>query len=174
MVGPLVEEGGLVEPCIPWRKHRSHSRSWGSGGGGRTASGDRSLVTPLGAGRVLASMRRTSMMKCAIWAGGVFQGASGRCVSVSIAVGAFGVVVCLDDSFDLTTHREEEDCLDEFVHVFGVNGDNHRSRFLGESSLSVLVRVPGRVDRGLFRVLDGLLEEGIQLVIVFWEDFTRD
>ena len=33
MVRLLVEEGGLVEPGIPERRHRGRSRSWGSGGG---------------------------------------------------------------------------------------------------------------------------------------------
>ena len=27
------EEGGLVKPGIPWRRHRGRSRSWGSRGG---------------------------------------------------------------------------------------------------------------------------------------------
>ena len=71
------------------------------------------------------------MMKCAIWAGGVLLAASGRCMSVSIAVGALGVAVRLYDSFDLTALGKEENSLDEFVKVLGVNGDNHRSRFLG-------------------------------------------
>ena len=33
MVKPQVEEGGLVETCIPWGRHHGRSRSWGSGGG---------------------------------------------------------------------------------------------------------------------------------------------
>ena len=77
--------------------------------GGRAAPGDGPFVPSLWAGRVLAAMGRTSMMKCAIWARGVFLGASGRYVSVSVAVGALGVAVGLDDSFDLTAFREEED-----------------------------------------------------------------
>ena len=101
------------------------------GGGGGAASRDGSLVPFFGAGGVLASMGRTSMMKCAIWARGVLLGASGRCVSVSVAVGALGVAVGLDDSFDLAAFREEEDACEEFFHVVGVDGDNHRSRFLG-------------------------------------------
>ena len=40
-------------------------------------------------------------MKCAIWGLGVYLGASGRCLSVSVAVGALGVVVDLDDISDL-------------------------------------------------------------------------
>ena len=71
------------------------------GGRGGAAAGDRFLVPSLGAGGVLAPMGRTSMMKCAIRAGGVLLGASGRCVSKSITVGALGVAVGLDDPFDL-------------------------------------------------------------------------
>ena len=71
-----------------------------AGGGGREAPRDGFLVSSLGTGGVLAAMGRTSMMKCAIWARGVFLGASGRCVSVSVAVGALGVAVGLDDFFD--------------------------------------------------------------------------
>ena len=100
MVKPLVEEGRLVEPGIAWRRHRGRSRSWGSGGGGWAAPGDGPLVSSLGAGGVLAAISRTSMMKWAIWARGVFLGACGRCVSVSVAVGALGVAVGLDDFFD--------------------------------------------------------------------------
>ena len=79
------------------------------GRGGRAAPRDGSLVSSLGTGGVLAAMGRTSMMKCAIWALGEFLGASSRCVSVYIAVGALGVAVCLDDFFDLAAFREEED-----------------------------------------------------------------
>ena len=50
-----------------------------------------------------------SMMKCAIWTRGVFLGASGRCVSVSVAIGALGVTVGLDDFLDLAALREKED-----------------------------------------------------------------
>ena len=71
------------------------------------------------------------MIKFAIWGGGVLLDTSGSCVSVSIVVRALGVTVRLDHSLDLTAQREDEDSLDEFVHVFGVNGDNHRSCFLG-------------------------------------------
>ena len=79
------------------------------GGGGWAAAGDGFLVPSLGAGGVLAAMGRTSMMKCAIWARGVFLGASGRCVSVSVTVGALGVAIGLDDLFDFAAFREEED-----------------------------------------------------------------
>ena len=79
------------------------------GGGGRAAPRDGFLASSLWAGRVLAAIGRTSMMKCAIWARGVFLGASGRCVSVSVAIGALGVTVGQDDFFDLAAFREEED-----------------------------------------------------------------
>ena len=49
------------------------------------------------------------MMKYTIWAQGVFLGASGRCVSVSVAVGALRVAVGLDNFLDLTALQEEED-----------------------------------------------------------------
>ena len=109
MVRPLVEEGGLVEPGIPGRRHRGRSRSWGSGGG---RSG--SIRRP--ASRVLP------------WDGFGFDtnapneydevhnmgrlgvsGSSGRCVPVYIAVGAVDVAIGLEDFFDLEAGREEED-----------------------------------------------------------------
>ena len=71
------------------------------GGGGRAAPRDGLLVPSFGAGGVLAPVGRTSMMKCAIWARGVFLGASGSGVSEPVAVGALGVAVGLDDFLDL-------------------------------------------------------------------------
>ena len=70
------------------------------GGGCWAASRDGFLVSSFGAGWVLAAVGRTSMMKCAIWARGVFLGASGRCMAVSVAIGALGVAIGLDDLFD--------------------------------------------------------------------------
>ena len=63
---------------------------------------------------------------------------------------------------------------EEFLHVCGVDEDNHGSLFLGYSRISVLVKVPGREDGGRFYVLNGLFEKGKQLVVVLWEDITRD
>ena len=105
----LVEEVGLVEPCIPWRRYRGRSYSWGSGGGGGATPSHGFLVPSFGAGGVLASMGRTSRKKCAIWAGRVFLSVSGRGVSESVAVGALGVVIGLDDSLDFPALGEEED-----------------------------------------------------------------
>ena len=38
--------------------------------------------------------------------------------------------------------------------MFGDNGDNQRSLFLGWSKIAVLVKVPGQYDRDRFCVLD--------------------
>ena len=79
------------------------------GRGGWAALGDGLLVSSLTAGGVLAAMGRTSMMKCAIWARRVLLGASGRYVSVSVAIGALGVAIGLEDLFDFAAFPEEED-----------------------------------------------------------------
>jgi len=65
------------------------------GGGGGAATGDGLGVAAIGAGGVLASMSRASMMKCTVGAGGVFLGASGKGMAKSIAVGPLGVLVSL-------------------------------------------------------------------------------
>ena len=52
-------------------------------------------MAALGAGRALASVSQTSMIKRTVGAGGVFLGASGRGVSEPIAVSALGVAVSL-------------------------------------------------------------------------------
>ena len=101
MVKLLVEGGDWSSPAFPGEGIVVAAAVGAVGGGGRAAAGDRSLVPSPGAGGVLAAMGRTSMMKCAIWARGVFLGASGRCVSVSVTVGALGVSIGLDDLFDL-------------------------------------------------------------------------
>ena len=98
---------------------------------GWAASRDWPLITSSGAGGVLAAVRRTSMMKCTNLARGVFLGASGSCVSVSVAVEALGIMVGLDYHFIFKAGREEEHARDEFSHIVGVDGDNHQSRFLG-------------------------------------------
>jgi len=71
------------------------------GGGRRIAIRDGSGVPSLWAGRVLASVYRTSMMKRTIGAGGVFLGASGRGVSKAVAVGALAVTGGLGRFLDL-------------------------------------------------------------------------
>ena len=64
---------------------------------GRRASGDRFLVSSPGACGVLASVRRTSMMKWTNEARGVFLGTSGTCESVSVPVGKLRIAVGLND-----------------------------------------------------------------------------
>ena len=70
-------------------------------GRGRAGAGDSLRVTALGAGGVLTSEGRTSMMKRIVGAGGVFLGALGIGVSETVAVCALGVVVSLRCFFDL-------------------------------------------------------------------------
>jgi len=147
----------------------------GAVGGGRWAAvGDGSGVASLGTGGVLATMGRTSMMKRTIRAGGVFLGASGMGVSEPVAVGTLGVAVSLGRFLDLEPLGEEEEGGEEDGNVVGVNGDNHRSGLLGEPNSSALVKVPGRANRDLLRVVDGFLDEVEQLFVVIWEDVGWD
>jgi len=144
------------------------------GGGGGTAAGDGLGVAALGAGGVLASVCRPNMMKCTVWAGGVFLGASGGGVSEPVAVGALGVAVSLSRFLDLEPLGEEEDSWQEAWNVVVVDGDDHRSGLVGEPSSSALVKVPCRANHNRVRVEDGVLEEGEQLFVVVREDVGRD
>ena len=171
---PLVEEGGLVEPGIPGRRHRGRSRSWGSGGG-RSGSIRRraSRAPPWGrSGSDIGGPNEyDEVCNMGTW------GVSGRIWQMRVGICNSWCIGCSDwpgrPSRPFGAPRRGR-CLRGVCPVVGVNGDNHRSRFLGKSRISVLVKVPGRDDSGLFRVLDGPLEEGIQLVVVLWEDGTRD
>ena len=125
------------------------------GGGGGAAARDGPGVAPLGAGGVLASMCRTSMVKRTKGARGVGLFATLGGMAETVAVVALGVSVGVDGFFDLEPFREEEEGGKEFLYVVGVNGDNHRSRLSGYSSSSVVVKVPGRTDLDRFRVEDG-------------------
>jgi len=113
-------------------------------------------------------MGRTIVVKRTVGAGGVFLGASGIGVSESVAVGALGVAVGLYGLLDFETPREEEERGSEDGNVFRVNGDNHRSGLLGKPRSSVLVKVPGRADRDCLRVVNGVFDEGKELLVVFW------
>ena len=111
MVKLLVEEGGLVEPGIPWRRHCGRSRSWGSGGGWLGSTQRRaSRVLPWGRWGFGSDgpNEYDEVRNMGTW--GVL-GASGRCVSVSIAIGALDVAIGLDDFFDFAALREEEDAI---------------------------------------------------------------
>ena len=97
------------------------------GRGGRAAARDGFGVASLGAGGVLASVGRTSMVKRTIGARGVFLGAALSGVTVAVAVGALGVSVRLHCLFNLEAAGEEEEGGLEDGNVLGVNGDDHRS-----------------------------------------------
>ena len=125
------------------------------GGGGWAAARDGPGVASLGAGWVLASVCRTSMVKRTEGARGVGLLASLGGVSETVAVGALSVSVSVDGFLNLDPFGEEEEGGEEFLYVVGVDGDNHRSRLFGYSSSSVLVKVPGRTDLNRFRVEDG-------------------
>jgi len=142
----------------------------GAVGGGRGAAvGDGLGVAALGAGGVLASVGRTSMMKRTVQAGGVLLSASGMGVSELITIGALGVAVSLGRFLDLEPLGEEEEGGEEERDVVGVNGDNHLSGLLGEPNSSALVKVPGRANRDPLRVADGFFDEVEQLFVVVWE-----
>jgi len=173
--GPRVEEAGLVYPCIPWRRHRGRHHSWGSGGGGGGAAAVDGLgIAALGAGGVLASMSRASMMKRTVGAGRVFLGESGGGVAESIAVGALGVAISLRRFLDFEPLGEEQYGWEEDGNVIGVDGDNHRSSLLGEPNSAALVKVPDRADLDRLRVEDGVLDESEQLFVVVPEDVCWD
>jgi len=55
-----------------------------------------------------------------------------------------------------------------------VNGDNHRSGLLAPPSSSVLVKIAGPANRHRFRVVDGVLDEGEELVVFIWAEMGRD
>ena len=78
------------------------------GGGDWAAARDGPGVVSLGAGGVLASVCRTSMVKRTERAGGVGLLASLRGVAEAVAVVALGVPVGVDGLFDLEPFREEE------------------------------------------------------------------
>jgi len=71
------------------------------GGGGGAAAGNSLGVSSFGAGGVLASVSRASMMKRTVGAGGVFLGALGMGVSEPVAVGALSLAISLRRFFDL-------------------------------------------------------------------------
>ena len=73
-------------------------------------------------------------------------------VALAVAVVALGVTVGVDGFLNLEPFREEEEGMEEFLNVVGVDRDNHRSRLFGYSSSSVLVKVPGHTDLDSLRV----------------------
>jgi len=49
-----------------------------------------------------------------------------------------------------------------------VDRENHQRGLLGERSSVVLVNVPGRANRDLFCIVDGLCEEVEEMVVIIW------
>jgi len=113
------------------------------GGRGRTTGWDWLIVPVPGAGWILASVSRASMMKRTNGARGVGGGASLMGVSVSPAGLTLGGSGGGEGKFDLAFLREDDDPGSEGRNVEGVDGDNHRSGLLGLPRISARVKVPG-------------------------------
>ena len=103
----------------------------------------------------MASVGRTSMVKCTEGARWVGLLAALGGMAEAVAVVALGVTVGVDGFLNLEPFGEEEEGREEFLYVVRVDGDNHRSHLFGYSRSSVLVKVPGRTNLDRFRVEDG-------------------
>jgi len=113
------------------------------GGRGRTTGWDWLIVPAPGAGGILPSVSRTSMVKRTNGARGVDGGASLMGMSVSPAVLTLGGSGGGGGKLDLEFLREDEDPCCEGRNVLGVDGNNHRSGLLGCPRISARVKVPG-------------------------------
>jgi len=114
------------------------------------------------------------MMKRTVVAGKVFLRGLGIGVSKKVVVGALGVAVTLGRFLDLEPLGEQEGGLEEDENLVRISRDDQRSGLLGKSSSSALVKVPGRANRGLQRIVDGFLNEVEELVVVIWQDVGWD
>jgi len=113
------------------------------GGRGRATGRDWLIVSAPGAGGILTSVSRASMMKRTNGARGVGGGASLMGVSVSPTVSTLGGSGGGEGKFDLAFLGEDDDPCCEGRYVLGVDGDNHRSGLLGLPRISARVKVPG-------------------------------
>jgi len=113
------------------------------GGRGRTTGRDWLIVPAPGAGWILASVSRASMVKGTNRARGVGGGASLLGVSVSPAVLTLGGSGGGEGKFDHAFLREDDDPASEGRYVVGVDGDNDRSGLPGCPRISARVKVPG-------------------------------
>jgi len=95
-------------------------------------------------------------------------------VSETVTVAALVVAVSLRHFLDSEPFGEEEEGGEEDGNVVRVKGDNHQSGLLGKPSGSVLVKVPGRVNRDPLGVVDGVFDEGKRLFVVVREDVGWD
>jgi len=112
------------------------------GGPGRATEWDWLIVSAPGAGGILTSVSRASMMKRTEWARQVGGGGSLMGVSVSPAVLTLGGSVGGVGKFDLALLGKDENRRCESGNVLGVDGDNHRSGLLGCSRISARVKLP--------------------------------
>ena len=113
------------------------------GGRVRATGWDWLVVSAPGAGGILTSVSRASMMKRTNGARRVCGGASLMGASVSPAVSAVGGSGCGEGKFNLAFLREADDACGEGGNVLGVDSDNHRSGLLGAPRISARVKVPG-------------------------------
>jgi len=113
------------------------------GGRGRATGWDWLMVSAPGAGGILTSVSRASMMKGTNGARRVGGGASLMGVSVSPTVSTLGGSGGGEGKFDLAFLGKDEDTRGKGGDVLGVDGDNHRSGLLGAPRISARVKVPG-------------------------------
>ena len=113
------------------------------GGRGRETGRDWLIVSAPGAGGILTSVSRASMVKRTNEAHGVGGRASLMGVSVPPAVFTLGGCGGGEGKFDLAFLGEDNDPCREGRDVLGVDGDNHRSGLLGLPRITARVTVPG-------------------------------
>jgi len=101
------------------------------------------MVSAPGAGGILTSVSRASMMKRTKGTRGVGGGASLMSVSVSPVVSTLAGSGGGEGKFDLVFRGEDDNTRGEGGNVLGVDGDNHRSGLLGAPRISARVKVPG-------------------------------
>ena len=142
-VGSGWDKRGRLSRTLPERGSVVTTAVAAMGGRGRTTGWDWLVVPAPGAGWILASVSRASMMKRTNGARGVGGGESLMGVSVSPAVSTLGGSGGGEGKFDLAFLREDDDPGSKGRNVEGVDGDNHRSGLLGLPSISARVKVPG-------------------------------
>jgi len=101
------------------------------------------VVSAPGAGGILRSVSRASMMKRTDGTRGVGCGASLMSVSVSPAVSTLGGSGGGEGKLNLAFLRENDDTGGEGGNVLGVDGENNRSDLLGAPRIAARVKVPG-------------------------------
>ena len=113
------------------------------GGRCRTTGWDWLIVPALGAGWILTSVSRASMVKRTNGSRRVGGRSSLGSVSVSPTVSTLGGAACSEGKFDLGLRGEDDDARSKGRNVVGVDCDNNRSGLLGAPRISARVKVPG-------------------------------